>query len=449
VGAVHVIFAVRIKWLRVCLSFIIAVYAAYMVFENYTRNDHSRDYLSYDYGNNILATIEPKGVFIGDGDYNLMPVYYIRQMQKKRTDIVFAAGSFLIFDWGIRDFQEKYGNIPMKPYRAEDNIKNIVEAYADGGHVYRSRFMPRMDKLPAAYIMSDKGILISVASKKKVFSPAIYSLYSYRGLFEKFTLEEKNNRDMTGWYPVSMVNQANTLLAEGYPDQAEMLYKRSLLFPVDKPEGNILYNLALACAGQNNTDDELKYLLAAAKKNCSFPAAYERAGIILYNKGMLVEAKDMFVSAAGQGSLSAESGRALEYINSLKTNEAYEVAMIKANNSLLNNDYGHAEELYKYLLEKRYKVAIINRNIGVFHFRTQKYDLAIESFEKSNNDTQDPVTYKYLALTYYKTGRINEALKTVDDGIKIFQNEKQLEQLEVQIKGEINKNEKNSSGTDR
>ncbi len=410
--------------------------AALMMHQNFGKNNHINDYLSYDYGYNLLKTMEAGSLYAADGDYNLMPVYYIQEIEKRRRDVIFATASFLIFDWGIDDFIKKYDDIPMKPFETEKNVNNIIGHYYNSIPAYRSAFLPRLDAYMQMYAPAPKGLLIRLNGAGKVYSPSVYDMYSYRGIFEKFTKEHKNNYDLIGWYPVSMVNQANALLTEGYPKQAAELYVRAMNFPIDKPEGNIYYNTSLAYAQLNDTDNEIKYLRLAALKNADFASAYERLGLLLYDRGFLKEAQDAFIKSRERGGNSEPVSRGINALASLNDYQMNDYAFNKANQYLQKNEIIRARELYDFLLENKFKTDIIYMNLGVFHFKTRDYQKAIECFRQSNNETVSENAILYLAIALNESGNEKQALLELETGIKAFPQSKALWDLYKKIKGE-------------
>ncbi|HPD18563.1 MAG TPA: DUF2723 domain-containing protein, partial [Candidatus Goldiibacteriota bacterium] len=147
---------------------------------NFNLNDSRKDFFSYDYGNAILNTIDKEGVYIGDGDDNLMPVYYLQELMHKRTDVKFFTASFLIFKWGIDYYLNKYGNYDLTPYDTNNNIEKIINYNIDKFSVYRSSYFPRRENLKYNFFENNKGILIKISKEKEIFLSDIFELYSYR-----------------------------------------------------------------------------------------------------------------------------------------------------------------------------------------------------------------------------------------------------------------------------
>jgi len=54
---------------------------------NYRENDRSQYYFAYDYGMNILKTMEPNAIFIPSGDFELFSVTYLKVVEGIRSDV--------------------------------------------------------------------------------------------------------------------------------------------------------------------------------------------------------------------------------------------------------------------------------------------------------------------------------------------------------------------------
>lgn len=417
---------------------------SFMAVKHYKANNSGRDFLSYDFGRAILNTMEPGSVYMADGDYNLMPVYYLQDIMNYRRDIITATDSFLIFKWGIDDFVKKHGNVPMKPFDTANNEVNIIGAFMDRAAVYKSNYFPRFDSPLLAYAVSQKGIIQKLSKSSEVFGPWIYDTYSYRGLYDGFCVQNRANIDLVGWYAVSMVNQANALNLAGRLNSALKLYKRALLFPNEKPEANILFSIALVYEKMRDYENELLYLNRAVLLDPKMTAAFEKAGIIYYEKAFYSRAKDMFTRAKALGSNNELAAKGLNILNSMNETQIMEAMLLKANEHVEKQDIKKASELYDFLLEKRYKSDIIHRNIGVYHFRTNNYDAAIEEFVKSNNETPSQDAYLYTAYAYYRQNKLSKAMDELEAGLKVFKGDKRLNELYMQLKAQEKSSEKNS-----
>ncbi|MEK6568059.1 MAG: DUF2723 domain-containing protein, partial [Candidatus Omnitrophota bacterium] len=76
------------KPLYCCLLAGSCVFAFISFLSNYSKNDQSRNYIAYDFGRNILNSLEKDAVFLGEGDNVLFILAYLNICEKIRTDVL-------------------------------------------------------------------------------------------------------------------------------------------------------------------------------------------------------------------------------------------------------------------------------------------------------------------------------------------------------------------------
>jgi len=441
--------SIKQNYLKYAVVFLAVLIFASETAINFSKNNGRYDYISYDFGNNILKTLDKDSVYMGEGDYNLMPLYYIQTVQGRGTDIKFVTLNFLIFKWGVDDFIKKYGSIPMRDHDLGFCVQSITDNFIEKNSVYRSIYSPAIDAVKLNYVQKQKGLLVKIIKKDEEMPYSVFQIYSYRGVNDKFLLN-KRNIDLITWYPVSMVNQGNDLLARQKYVPALALYKKSLAFDVNKPEHEIYYNMSLAYRGMKDTDGELDCLEKAVQKNSTFLPAYETAGFIYYQTKNLPKAKEMFEFAVKLGTKNDKIPEALRIIDSIDINTQYEMILSEANKSIALKDYNHAFRLYNFLIEKGYKTAIIYRNFGVYYFETGNFKQALEYFNRSKNETPTAEIYLYIAYVYFKMDKIKDAIAILEDSFKLLgQNQDARTQLYKQLKQVNINNDKGTNSINR
>jgi len=244
-----------------------------------------------------------------------------------------------------------------------------------------------------------------------------------------------------------MVNEANALLDNGKPMQAIELYNKALLFPVDKPEGNIYYNLSLAYGRLGDINNELINLKKAVDHNTEIVAAYSTLGAFYYKYGLLDLSLYAFKKASQKGQVSETVMRAIAVIEGVAAKDRNEFALLKAGEKIQANDINGAMIIYDYLLENHYKADIIYKNIGVYHFKTGDFKTALDYFKQSENETPDAGTAFYTAYTYYSLGMVKDAVSETESGITKFPDNKMLKNFYVKLK-EIPDNGKGADSSD-
>jgi tetratricopeptide (TPR) repeat protein len=313
-------------------------------------------------------------------------------------------------------------------------LRNSWSFWSEICNIYRSSSYPQFDEITLPYKQIQKGILFKIAPKNELFSSGIFDVYSYRGMYQKFCLQDPKRLALITCYPSAMVNQANDLSNAGKLEDALRLYKLALLFPVDKPEADIYFDMSIVYNKMKDYDNELDSLANAVKRNNNLLPAIERAGLLYYDCGILPLAKDMFTRAVELGNTSEKVKKALDNINSLNAIEQYEYGLNKANDYLLKKDLKKAMNIYNFLLDKNYKAAVIHRNIGLFYIKYGNFPEALTWFLRSKNEAQSPEAIYYTAYAYYRMNDIKSALKELVDGLKMYNNDKDLNDLYYKLK---------------
>jgi tetratricopeptide (TPR) repeat protein len=409
---------------------------AVMCAAGYRNNNSSRDFIAYDYGSNILLSMGPGAVYMADGDYNAMPVYYLLEVENKRPDIKFLNASFLIYQWGIDAFRSRTGiNSAMTPLHRDDNLRSVVHYGVDKGGVYRNYFWQEPFKMnDPGFFENDYGLLVKYAGAKAGSAAWLFKLYSYRGIFDGERIKPPVDTSIITWYPVTMVDTAASLMNSGDYAGSIELNREALGFPVEEPADNINYNISLAYFKLDDKISELHYLEKCVRLKTKITAAYERLGVLYYNMGLLDRALDVFYSAKAAGSKAVYVQKGIDVITGFSEKERLELALMKGNEMLIKNDYISACEIFDFLIEKGYKNDIINKNIGVFHFKTGNFESALNDFRKSENETHDAGTERYIVMTYIKLGKFSDAQTEAGYALNLFPGDKVLAELISEIK---------------
>ena len=247
-------------------------------------NNFSKDFLEYDYAENIIKTIKTGSYFLGDGEYNTMPFYYITRVQKKDSAGRFITSLYLNYNWGIEDFKKASGlDAGMQPGQMRQNVMNLIAALAPSGSIYRSNVYHVLDNVNVPFTQRQDGVTVKIGGGEEPYFP-VFKLYSYRGIYEKFVQKKRYYTYFITQYPVAMVNQANALAETGYNNEALYLYRKSLAFPVKVSTPHIYYNMSIAYRNLNDTENERACLLKSIQLGGRIMPVYERLAAILYEK---------------------------------------------------------------------------------------------------------------------------------------------------------------------
>jgi tetratricopeptide (TPR) repeat protein len=287
------------KALKYLAAVVLAVAVIYEASCNYRENNSRDNYLSYDFGNNVIKTLEPGSMYFPESDYYVMPYCYAGAVERKTGSINYQSLFSLQYPWGIGPFEAKYGASGLEPYNGPANIAAIIKKFAPGNNIYLSSYALALDGKTGGFTQKAKGVLVKIAKENEAMPPRIAESYSYRGIFAARTEYDKN---LSQIYGAMMFRQANDIFgANNYRGALEM-YTRVLLFPIAGRHGDVYYNMSLCYRSMNDKRNEMEYLRKTVETKPGFWPAYEEAGRLFYESRDMVDAKYMFRQALKYGS---------------------------------------------------------------------------------------------------------------------------------------------------
>jgi len=80
---------------------------------NFHSHDRSGDYLSWDYGYNILQTCQPNAIIFTNGDNDTYPLWYLQVVEGIRRDISVVNLSILNLPWYIKELRDREPKVPI------------------------------------------------------------------------------------------------------------------------------------------------------------------------------------------------------------------------------------------------------------------------------------------------------------------------------------------------
>jgi tetratricopeptide (TPR) repeat protein len=267
----------------------------------------------------MLKTLETGNVYLAENDYFIMPILYSQIIEKKRLDVILAVVDFLYYNWGISNFRNKYGNIPMKEYDLNYNISNIIDAYKNKTNIFLSSYSDHMDKMQLSNNFQQFGLLKKYGVLRLHDISIVFDFYCCnRTLFDKYLHYNKGDLSLIAWYAQGIMVQGNEAMQNNNPNEAIKLYKKTLCYPSEIiVQEDIYYHLARTYELNNDMENELFYLDKVIKSKSDFWPAYEQEGIIYLRKKQFSMTINMFELAIEYGSPHRESLE--QQINLVKT----------------------------------------------------------------------------------------------------------------------------------
>jgi len=402
-------------------------------------NNSKYNYLSYDFGNNIIKTLDSGSFFLTDADYHTMPIIYCRNIEHKVNDIKPLTLYSLQYEWGINDFTKKYGQINFEQHNWKKNFTNIINNYMLKNSIFITYdYSKELGNNIQNYYFNAKGLLFEIVPENEYISSNIFQNYSYRGIFN---VKNNYDKELVSLYSKSMEIQARNLIKENKLIEAKKLYDNAQIYAEVNKNENIYFNIALGYIQLSDENQAIKCLKKSITIKKDYWQAYNALGMIYYNDKILPLAKEMFEKALRCGSDNKEWLQ--KSINAIRNGDETmqcEIMFNQATNLLKKGEYNYALDLYDFLLNKNYYRAVdIYKNIGVYNFKVNNFEEALKYFQKAKERDKSSGIYAYIAYTYYKLGQPNKALNTLREGMQAVGNDPQLVNLYNQIQQEITK----------
>jgi hypothetical protein len=104
---------------------------------NYRRMDQSRNKVARNYGEDVLASVEPGTVLFAGSDAYMFPLIYLTMAEKMRPDVIVVMTPLLPYRWYIAQLRARYPNLNI-PFESYDpnNFKMLIEANRDHSIAY-------------------------------------------------------------------------------------------------------------------------------------------------------------------------------------------------------------------------------------------------------------------------------------------------------------------------
>ncbi|OGR84744.1 MAG: hypothetical protein A2901_01300 [Elusimicrobia bacterium RIFCSPLOWO2_01_FULL_54_10] len=297
------------------LALLLAVHSSWKVVRHF-RND----FVSYDYGRNILKTLpEKSALFMDGGDDTFYSLAYLTMAEKRRTDLE-------IHDRGGLIFKSAYGDDFRRLVRTEkDKRRQVVESSFLG---VRRLFYSTFDRniLQSARLEA-AGVLFEAVSKNspQVSQGNYWKFYSLRGIFEDSPrpyrlralaplypflegISTWNLRTLgraalfgmdIGWLKANLIWEISVrgyqLSNEGRKDQAGSFFRKVL--ELDSKNSNALTNLGVLAADINDVKAAESYYMNALAADPRNADAHFNLGVLRWKQERWKEVIECFGTA--------------------------------------------------------------------------------------------------------------------------------------------------------
>jgi hypothetical protein len=297
-----------------------------MLAGNWKKADQSRYFYAYDFGMNIIKSIEAPAIALLDGDFNVMPQMYFKYVDKI-TGFCPVTTLFLYKPWGVLNqlaecpdvkftsgkndnFSSKLANIVAQNYR-EKNIfvsvfrKSFEEFYPEGNRLL----------VPNGLVMKLTFDKKGTAKNAEINMRKI----SYRGLTGDGPWQNSTTKLCVSNYSSAYMELGNAFKELGDFKKAFFYMNRAVMLANEKTKAQSFTHLGIlySMTGDNNTavenykkaieadkklpepysnlsgiynsmskyDEAITFAQEAIKQKPAFSEAYNNMAIAYYNKG--------------------------------------------------------------------------------------------------------------------------------------------------------------------
>ncbi|MFH1823955.1 MAG: DUF2723 domain-containing protein [Candidatus Firestonebacteria bacterium] len=328
---------------------------------NYGYNDKSKNYFAYDYGLNLLKSIDSGSNLLVAGDNTAFTTAYLTMVEGKSKDSTYYDDYGLIFS----NIDSELEKISATDYlKRLDYIKNKLlyspkpTYFVMGSNIHKDIQTTYSNQFNAEPV----GLLYQITKKNQKIKYKPFEQFQFRGL----------NDDSI--YKDFMIR---TIIAQYYFFYGEYLRKTNKI-----SEANLYYKKA----NEIGYDDESIQIML---------------GFLSQQQGDLKDALNLSKKAVEINPYSSEAW------NNYGT--------------VLSKLGGHNEsiEAYKKAIDIDPKTVTYYNNLAGAYFNTGNYELAIKTYEKAGSIDEKGLNYYGLGLTYSKLGLTDNAINTFLKGLSI------------------------------
>ncbi len=350
----------------------LALGGAALLLSHFGALNRSRDFAAYDFAANLNLSLPARAIYVGEGDYHVLPLYYPWVVQGRRRDVEPVVSSLLEFAPYAKRLAQRRPDVALD-LETRPRMAGLLKGKTSPrvlGLYHPALDLNAWGLKPVAYGLSHR---IDLAAPARGFTPATWSIrHDGRWPLEPLLAA------LWPWYSVACVDLGNALSQSKRPLEAARAYALALALPGEKPESKILFNLgqSLAIAGA----------LEPGRK------ALQRS--LILEPGL----------QASRQALAWVEARWVQASQSLR----------KADSLAGGSQIDQALLLYRQAAAQGLASAALWRNVAVLEYKQGKAVEAVKSLaEALRFDSRDPVLYQYQGAILRGLKREREARETL------------------------------------
>lgn len=299
---------------------------------NWQRNDQSRYVSAYDYGVNMLKSVNRTGVILCNGDIDILPLWYMQYVMGMRPEVANLTMQLIPYDWYRNPLFVHYPFLKVdvgEDIRPQTVVQNMITQHAKERSFYFTNIFTAPWMRQQNPSMTE-GFMWRITSTKDLDFPFTVERNNYywstyrlrwldepdRGYWDEYTDVMKDSygigHDFMGYYCAQ----------SGMPQQALWSFQKALRFRQPQTQARIHIMMAQVYLALRNPQAALDETQQALRMEPGNPYGFVRMGEALLGLGNMDGARQAFATALQIAPQLPEAQQGLSVIDSLMRQNA-------------------------------------------------------------------------------------------------------------------------------
>ena len=328
--------------------------------------DRSGSYVGYDYAHDLALGLPQGALYLGEGDYHVLPLIYLQAVEAKRLDVCVVLNALAGQPWYQQVLLHREPALIL-PELGDDGkaAKQLAVAEASRRPVVLGPYsaMLSAERL-APLVLRQRGLSRETDDAFGLPVPDVAVAWAARPPAREAADLEPVEAALLPWYAVALVQSGNEALDQRRGQDAIRDYRRALQRPGELPRAAIAYNLGQAWESVGGKDAARHAYQLAVQSDPNFAPAVQ--GLKALDKLTRDQVKPIVRQADDLAALGGHDAEALA--------------------------------LYERAIHAGFETAILWRNVGVLFLRNGDPAQAIQAFTRGLAlDPHDKLLNDYLA----------------------------------------------------
>lgn len=207
---------------------------------NYSSNNWSNYYISYDYGKNVLKSCKYNAVLFTWGDSGAFPLWYLQAVEKYRTDVVLLHCPHLDAYWFWKDKvglidKEKLYSMWETTFGPENMVRFIIRELGSRRPIHLDYSTKYSMTLPGLYFYPD-GLVYTFSEDFVKARKINFDYYVLRGLKDFDELKDLDTEKAISIYAFCLYDVGVNLVMNNDSSGRELIKRAVDLMPSLKPQ---------------------------------------------------------------------------------------------------------------------------------------------------------------------------------------------------------------------